>query len=391
MAAPSGGRRRSIPADERLKVWVRSGGRCVICKRYLLEGQLSGCEVTFGELAHIVGQQKTQGSPRGFHDLPVDFRDDADNLVLICDDEHDELDKRGTRDAFSVDFLRDLKRRHEEHIHHVTSFGEDRRTVPIRMIGNLYGNAVEVDRAAVASAVINSAKRFPRFALSFGDAIEIDLRSVAGEATAGPAYFQSATAIVDEVVDHRLKDGIRRDQLQHLSVFAFARLPLLVYLGSKLDDNVPTDIYQRHRLTERWEWPEEDGAVEFSMSVPDSDDSGDEAVLVLNVSGSIQLDELPPDVYHLPVFTLEAPNGRREPDVFLGPGALTAFSVACRRLLSQIEQTHKQVRLLHVFAAMPVSAGVTFGRVFDPAIHPSILMYQRTVGAFEPGLRIGTQ
>ena len=51
-----GGRRRSIPATERLKLWVRSGGRCVICNRYLLEGSLSYRELTFGELAHIVGQ-----------------------------------------------------------------------------------------------------------------------------------------------------------------------------------------------------------------------------------------------------------------------------------------------------------------------------------------------
>jgi hypothetical protein len=390
MAAPSGGRRRYIPTDERLKVWVRSGGRCAICKRYLLEGQLTGRPVTFGELAHIVGQQQTAGSPRGLDDLPVDERDDADNLVLICDDEHNELDKRGTRDAFSIEFLRDLKRRHEEHIHHVTGLGEDRRTVPVRMIGNLHGKAVEVDRDAVAAAVINSGRRFPRFALSFGDAIEIDLRHLAGEATAGRSYFDSATAVIDEVLDHRLKDGIRRDELQHVSVFAFARLPLLVYLGSKLDDNVPTDIYQRHRATERWEWPEEDGSLALDVTVPEAS-ATDEAVLVINVSGSIQSAELPADVAGLPVLVLAAPDGRREPDVFRSPAAVASFSAACRQLLGGLEQSHKQVQRLHVFAAMPLSAGVEFGRVFDPAVHPSILTYQRNHGAFEPALQIGTR
>jgi hypothetical protein len=42
------------------------------------------------------------------------------------------------------------------------------------------------------------------------------------------------------------------DGVHHLSVFAFARLPLLVYLGSCLDDTIATDIYQRHRLNEAW-------------------------------------------------------------------------------------------------------------------------------------------
>ena len=118
--------RRSIPESERIKLWVRSGGRCVICNRFLLEGDLSYRALTFGELAHIVGQQAAPGSPRGVdEDLDHADRDTADNLVLVCDDEHDELDKPGSRDLFSVEFIRDLKRRHEERIHHVTGFGED--------------------------------------------------------------------------------------------------------------------------------------------------------------------------------------------------------------------------------------------------------------------------
>lgn len=110
---------------ERLKLWVRSGGRCQICLRSLLEGQLAYKELTFGQAAHIVGQKATARSPRGLDEnLTDEQRDNADNLMLICDDEHSEIDKWGSRDAFTVPFLRELKRKHEDRVSLATSFGE---------------------------------------------------------------------------------------------------------------------------------------------------------------------------------------------------------------------------------------------------------------------------
>ena len=49
---------------------MRAGGTCVLCGRYLLEGALTGAEVSLGELAHIVGQQQSKLSPRGDHPMP---------------------------------------------------------------------------------------------------------------------------------------------------------------------------------------------------------------------------------------------------------------------------------------------------------------------------------
>lgn len=159
-------------------VWVRSGGRCVICNRYLLDGQLTGREATFGELTHIVGQTSSVGSPRGLATLDLADRDDPDNLVLLCDDEHDELDKTATRDFFSVELIKEFKRVHEERIRHVTAFSPDQTTVVLRMIGRLHGSA---DQNTTALAVITTSHRFPRFAMAYDrSSIEIDLRNIPG-------------------------------------------------------------------------------------------------------------------------------------------------------------------------------------------------------------------
>ena len=384
-----GGRRRNLPPDVRLKVWVRSGGRCVICNRYLLDGKLTGREATFGELAHIVGQQTSSGSPRGLDGLDQQDRDDPENLVLVCDDEHDELDKKATRDLFSVDWLRELKRAHEERVRHVTGFSENQSTVVLRMIGRLKGNAVEVDQEAAAAAVIHSAKRFPRFDLAYDrHGIEIDLRHLAGEVAGNVDYYRTATAVIDEVIDHKLHEGVAKERINHVSVFAFARLPLLVYLGSRLDDNVPTDIYQRHRSTEAWEWPSDD-RLGFTIEVPSPEPGTTEGVLIINISGSVQTNEVPGHLAGLPHFGLTIANATPSPDVVTSRRTLEAFERTFRGLLGEIEASHKQIRLLHTIAAIPLSTGVVVGRTLDPQVHPSLLVYDRTPAGYVAALEIG--
>lgn len=383
--------RPGLPPDTRLKVWVRSGGRCVICNRYLLDGKLSGREATFGELAHIVGQRASAGSPRGLDILDPESRDDPDNLVLVCDDEHDELDKKATRDLFSVDWLRQLKRAHEERIRHVTGFAENRSTVVLRMIGRLKGNAVEVEQEAAATAVIRSAERFPHFDLSYDrHSIEIDLRHIAGEASGDDEYYRTATAAIDEVIDHKLHEGVAKERIKHLSVFAFARLPLLIYLGARLDDNVPTDIYQRHRSTETWAWPSDEPAA-FTLNASDANPDATEGVLIINVSGSVQSNEVPTHLAGLPHFRLTIANAIPSSDVLRSPQALEAFETTFRRLLGDIEAGHKQIRLLHTIAAIPLSAGVVVGRSLDPQVHPSLLVYDRTPTSYVAALKIGSR
>lgn len=249
----SGYKRKSLDNKVRLEVWVRSGGRCALCNRYPLDGAITGRTVRLGELAHIVGQQNTPGSPRGQNELAEAERDTADNLTLVCADEHDEIDARKALDVFTVDKLREIKRAHEDRIKHATGIAPD-RTTTVRMIGQVQGQEVELARETASWAVLSSGNRIPLYLESYsrhgieidlrhilGEA-EIDLRDVPGEDRAGGDYYRQAMAVINRVVDHKLNEGIAGDHVTHLSIFGFARLPLLVYLGSRLDDTVPTDI-----------------------------------------------------------------------------------------------------------------------------------------------------
>jgi hypothetical protein len=383
-------KRRPLDPLVRLKVWVRCGGRCVICNRYLLEGQLTGREVTFGELAHIVGQQVSELSPRGLdEELDPDGRDDLDNLMLVCEDEHRELDKMATRDLFSVTTLRDRKRRHEERIRHLTSFTENQFTVVLRMIGRLRGSAVEVDRDAAAAAIIAAGRHFPRFDLAYDrHGIEIDLRNIVGEPSADEAYYREAVRAIDDVMSGRVADGLRKGDIRHLSVFAFGRLPLLVHLGARLDDTVPVEVYQRHR-DDSWVWKDQE-PVSFEARLP-GPGTGSEGVLIVNVSGSIHPHELPPELQALPLLELRATAVTPHPGLIGDPRSLAAFEATVRGLLAGIEAQHKDIQLLHTFLAIPLSTAVTLGRTHDPAVHPALRLYDRTDNGYRPAIEIGTQ
>lgn len=379
-------RRGSISREEELKVYVRAGGRCCFCQAYLMEGPIAGTPMKTGEMAHIVGAKITKRSPRGEEPLPAEARENAENLMLACRDEHKEIDRLGASDWATVDKLRRIKADHEGWIRRVTGLDRSQHTTVLRFVGDVRGNAVDITKAAAAGAVLMSGDRYPKFPLSADDfGFEIDVRTF--DATL-PDYWQRAAAQVDRIIDHKLRDEVTAGRVDHVSVFAFALLPLLVHLGSKLDDTFATDVYDNHRVARSWEWPDSELAAQFETSVPSDPTSAAEAVLVLNVSGSISDFEVPASLADLPRWTLTLSGTTPGPNPLRSPADLTAFSIAARGLFAEVELHAKGTQRLHVLAALPLSAAVELGRVHDAHVHPRLAVYHRTDGGYELALEI---
>lgn len=395
------GMRPKLKELEKRRVWVRSGGRCAICNRDLLDGGLTCEPVSLGELAHIVGQQQTSGSPRGLMPYPASLRDLADNILLACGECHSEIDDPSTLDLFTVEKLKTVKRNHEERIRHVTSLGADRRTVVLRLIGQLRGRPLELAQRTAVEAVLTSSDRFPYFKLSYDRlGVEIDLRSLPGEFpnegarfSGEPAptreYYHMAKATIDSVVDNVLNDGLRKGHVEHVSVFAWTRLPLLVYLGRKLGDGYSVDLYQRHQVRDSWAWPvSSPGSTEFEYDTPDMSNET-EGVLLASVSGTVHDNEIPDDLHHLPTFRIN-PIGRTAAGGIIDSKATLAnFQIALRNFFGELERRHKNIIRLHLFGALPMSAAIALGRVRDPIIQPAIVTYDRVeYGAYRRAIEI---
>jgi hypothetical protein len=333
----------------------------------------------------MVGQAATAASPRGQAPLPVEERDQADNLILLCPDCHSEIDKPGVLDLVTVEWLTAQKREHEARIRQVTGLDPVRETAILRLVGDLRGSSVELDLKTAANAVITTDARFPRFTLSAdGIGIEIDLRQIPREATPTEDYWRSCTSKIDDTIEHKLKEAVRRGDVKHVSVFAYARLPSLVYLGSKLNDTYEVEIYQRLRATQAWGWTDAEAAT---FTVTPSTAAGPEAVLILNVSGTVDPADLPDELRHLPQFVV-AIEGTPGVDAIASRASLNAFEQTIRDLLASFERGGKLVRRLHVFAALPMSAAVGLGRAHDRHVHPALAIYDRTDGAYRYALEI---
>jgi hypothetical protein len=333
--------------------------------------------MSLGELAHIVGAVATDGSPRGMAAMSEEDRSKAENLLLICADHHDEIDRDGALDILTIERLQTLKRERETWLAQLTELGRDRATAIVRLLGGLRGNSVEVPRDVAAAAVLECDRRFADFPLSMDRyGIEIDLRDLPDEAMPTEAYWAAGMAKIDEVVRYRIAEGIATDRISHMSVFAFARLPLLVYLGARLDDNIKSEVYQRQRSTGQWAWIDE-RPLRFTTTWSGDDWAADEAVLVATVSGTIDVAEIPAAIVDLPRITLMPDGETPTPDILTSRLRREGFEAAARTLFADLEVRAKQIRRLHVLAAVPVAAAVALGLAHDRHVRPALAVYSR--------------
>ncbi|MGW0103145.1 SAVED domain-containing protein, partial [Nocardia sp. NPDC003354] len=122
----------------------------------------------------------------------------------------------------------------------------------------------------------------------------------------------------------RVHDGVRRDAVARLAVFAFARIPLLIALGAHLDDKVPTLVFQRRRtdVLNAWTWPNDQRQlVMFGVSRVRAGLPGQPVTLIVNLSGTIHNHDLPAEAtthHHIYVIT-PVPPARPGPNLISSP------------------------------------------------------------------------
>jgi hypothetical protein len=102
----------SIKVKTRKVLWSKSGNRCAICKRQLVQRlPRQKSDFIVGEECHIISS-KSDG-PRGKHKILSDF-DTYDNLILLCANDHKLIDE--FPETFTVEIVESLKINHENWI-----------------------------------------------------------------------------------------------------------------------------------------------------------------------------------------------------------------------------------------------------------------------------------
>ena len=354
---------RQIKPLTQLLLFVRAGGRCQFdgCNRYLLEHPLTLTRGNFGQMAHVVAFKKD--GPRGSGPRPKDIND-VGNLMLLCPPCHKLIDTHPEK--YPVSVLEKYKEKHEERIKHVTGLGPDLKTSVVQLKAKVAGHAVAIPAAQVTTAVA------PRYPMALPGHI-IDLTGIEAE---GKAFLEAAAETIKRRVESICASGTDVHESRHISLFAIAPIPLLIYLGRELGNKLATEVFQRHRDTEDWAWKETGKPVEYRVEKLRDGTERERVALVLSLSGKVHLNALPKEVdCRFTVYELTLDGAEPAPTYLRLREDLERFKHAYQTLLRRILKDHGQIEELHFFPAVPAPIAVLCGREVLPKVDPTLLVY----------------
>jgi len=370
-----------------LQLWVRAGGRCEFhgCNDYLLQDKLTTNKAKLADIAHIVARSKD--GPRGEDPMPLSQRNRIDNLFLACTKHHRLIDNIALVNKYPKDLLSQYKQTHEERIRYVTGLGDENETTIIRLIGNIRGNTVSVSNEEIREAVLKSSKRYPRY-LGGEHHIEIDLTTLA-ESDADRHWSEGIERIKD-VIDRRLTPAIQRREIRHLSIFAFARIPFLTYVGYAIGDKTPLEIFQKHRGgNEGWCWPKGKTGQRFAFRREQDGLDKSCVAVMLSLSGNVLVEQLPALISSdFTVYSFGPEGSKPSRTLLSSKDTLEQFKQTYASLLREIETDYPLAREIHLFPAVPIPAAVILGRELIRNVSPSLIIYDKVTPGFEEAIRI---
>src|SRR5262249_14452906 len=151
------------------------------------------------------------------------------------------------------------------------------------------------DKSSISNADIKAAV-FPRY-IQDSQGVVIDLSDIPDDGDdGGMSFYQIATQLIAQKIAPLYERGIDIEPIEHISVFAFAPIPLLVYLGNQINDKVTADLFQRHKDTEDWSWKSSDSVVKYQFQQLQDGLDPSKIALVLSLSGIIAIETLPQEI-----------------------------------------------------------------------------------------------
>lgn len=166
------------------------------------------------------------------------------------------------------------------------------------------------------------------------------------------------------------------EKTNHISLFALAPMPLLIYTGNLLSNKIPTDLFQKHRDTENWTWKTEGEFAKYKFHQLREGTDSKKVALILSLSGKVQLDCLPHEVINdATVYEITLDGATPNPHFLRQKQDLIAFKDVYQLALREIGAIHGKLEKLHLFPAVPAPIAVLCGRELMPKYNPVLLVY----------------
>ncbi len=364
--------KRSIPAKTSLILFIRAGGRCERegCNGRLFEHHLSKQPGNYADRSHIVAFSK-KGSRGDDPARPIDIHD-VDNLMALCKACHKEIDDHPER--FSTSSLKAMKEKHERRVDALLDAAPDLGSHLISFTAPIRGFRVEIPRHDMFDAIL---PRHPHD----GRETSIDLTALTGLGE-DDALLSVGRRLIDQSLDHAYGPGGPVEAAGRVSLFAIGPIPLLAYLGSRLGDKVPVDLYQRHRDTEDWSWKQQGTGNCAAYRLTCLEDRGAEApvAILVSLSGRISRETLPDDIAsRSTLYEIELADASPTPTFLSSADDLAAFRRFWHDAQSEIAAKHGDDKPLALLPAVPAPIAVSLGKDRLPKARAPLQIFDNDV------------
>ncbi|MBQ0991567.1 SAVED domain-containing protein [Micromonospora sp. H61] len=372
-------KRGAIKDSVRNALWARAAGRCTVCNRRLLgDSRTYFHSVLLAEIAHNIGATEGPDSPRRKDNDGVLDTEAEENLLLLCHDCHKIIDHPDHIDFFPPEKLREVKEAFERRIEMVTDNGGLTRTAALRVGSQIRGSLALASQREVAETLL---------AVNYLGLVETqrsgDFTCRIHGAAGGKGFWDAAQQSIDDTLA-LVRQAIDSGDVEHISVFAIAPIPLLVYLGWQLDDKMPTRIFQKHRdQFVGWSWADQSDPIDFEVLAADAPDSAEDVVLMCAISSEVNSAFLPEEIGAMPRVEIRPLDVAPIPTLMVHEKSLSNFAAQWREALVTAEARHPNARRWHLIASAPITVAIEAGRAFMRDTHPPVSIYQRGADSYE--------
>lgn len=354
----------SITTKNQNLLWAISAGRCEYkgCNKVLHRDILTKKKYNSAYIAHIVADKPN--GPRGDIERSGLLCDDINNLMLLCNEHHNLIDKVDVEGHSEIRLLA-MKQQHEERIKRITDIASNMSSEII-----LYGANIGANNSPLSYQLAREALLYNYYPAN-DYPIELGLRNYPFTDDTD-TYWTAEEANLILQFNQKIKHRLMQGNTDHYSIFAIAPQPLLIKFGVLLNDLNNVKVYQKHREPFTWEWQTIPSDIEYILHEPI--EKRKVPVLILSLSATITHDRIQKVLGENTSIWEITINSTPYNDFLKTERLLTDFRRIVRHTFDKIKSHHGCTEL-HIFPAMPVSASVELGRVWMPKVDMPMVIY----------------
>ncbi len=354
--------RKPIPEKLKLELWIKSAGRCEFngCNEPVWYNGLTLSDGNFAEVAHIIGA--SEEGPRG-SDESDNLQLEFSNLMLLCRKCHKEIDDN--EDKYSVELLRKWKKEHEERICLITSIKQNHHSHIVTYKANVGQHTPTFDYKYLANYLLPD--YYPAQTVDIKLGLEDSPFRDKDE-----FFYKVELSALETNFLQRISPLLSQGQINHISLFAFAPMPLLIKLGTLLNDIHNVEIHQPIRNPKTWNLSNDNIKENYKIIEPDN--IYDKVALNISLSADIdnrRITSVLGDNCSIYTLTIDKPFN----DFLKSKVQLDEFSKIIRLLLNKIKLKFSSKTSLNIFPAMPIATAIELGRCWMPKADMPLVVF----------------